>query len=207
MVIHDDESLALPLFERELEMRAVRIKLVATDVDGVLTDGSVYYSEHGEALKRFSIRDGMGVERLRADGIETIFVTREKSEAVARRAEKLKLPHCYLGVTDKRAALPRLLAENGVTENQVAYIGDDVNDSGIIAAIAPTGLVGAPLDAIPAILRGVHYRCALPGGHGAFRDFAEWILEVRWRARQPRAADAAARYHGQGGRYEIHESE
>ena len=82
----DEPPLTAPLFERELEMRAARIKLVATDVDGVLTDGSVYYSDGGEALKRFSVRDGMGVERLRADGVETAFVTRENSAIVTRRA-------------------------------------------------------------------------------------------------------------------------
>ena len=96
-----DEPLTPPLFERELEMRAARIKLVATDVDGVLTDGCVYYGDEGEVLKRFSLRDGMGVELLRADGIETAFVTRENSKIVSRRAEKLKIRHCYLGIADK----------------------------------------------------------------------------------------------------------
>jgi 3-deoxy-D-manno-octulosonate 8-phosphate phosphatase (KDO 8-P phosphatase) len=192
----DDAPLTAPLFERELEVRAARLKLVVSDVDGVLTDGSVYYSDNGEALKRFSMRDGMGVERLRAEGIETAFVTRENSQIVARRAEKLKLRFCYLGVADKRALLPDLLANAGIGGNELAYIGDDVNDSGIIAAVAPRGLVAAPLDAVPTVLRSVHYRCALPGGCGAFRDFAEWVLDLRRRARQPRARDGAGREHG-----------
>jgi 3-deoxy-D-manno-octulosonate 8-phosphate phosphatase (KDO 8-P phosphatase) len=205
MVTH--EPLTAPLLERDLLMRAARIKLVATDVDGVLTDGSVYYSDRGEALKRFSVRDGMGVERLRDDGIETAFVTRETSEIVARRAEKLKLRHCYLGVTDKLAALPRLLAETGLGEGQLAYIGDDVNDSGIMARLAPTGIVAAPLDAMATVLRAAHYRCALPGGHGAFRDFAEWILALRMRARQPRPLVSVIRSFGPGGRHEDDEDE
>jgi 3-deoxy-D-manno-octulosonate 8-phosphate phosphatase (KDO 8-P phosphatase) len=192
----DEQPLTPPLFERELEMRAARLKLVATDVDGVLTDGCVYYGDEGEVLKRFSLRDGMGVERLRADGIETAFVTRENSPIVARRAEKLKLRLCYLGVADKRALLPGLLADAGISGNELAYIGDDVNDSGIIAAVAPRGLVAAPLDAFPSVLRSVHYRCAQPGGHGAFRDFAEWILDLRRRARQPRARDVVGRDAG-----------
>ncbi|HEY7373882.1 MAG TPA: 3-deoxy-D-manno-octulosonate 8-phosphate phosphatase [Polyangia bacterium] len=191
----EESALTPPLFERELEMRAARIKLVATDVDGVLTDGCVYYGDDGEVLKRFSLRDGMGVERLRGDGIETAFVTRESSRIVSRRAEKLKIRLCYLGVADKRALLPDMLAEAGIAANEIAYIGDDVNDAGIIAAVAPRGLVAAPLDAVPSVLHSVHYRCAQPGGVGAFRDFAEWILDLRRRARQPRARDGVDRGH------------
>ena len=194
MVIRDaGGATALPLGERELVARAARTKLVITDVDGVLTDGGVYYSENGEVAKRFSLRDGMGVERLRADGIETAFVTRENSRIVARRAEKLQLRLCYLGIADKRALLPDLLADAGIGSEEIGYIGDDVNDAGIIAAIAPRGLVAAPFDAVPSVLRSVHYRCALPGGFGAFRDFAEWILDLRRRARLPRARDGAGR--------------
>jgi len=178
-----------PLLERELELRAARLRVIATDVDGVLTDGGVYYSDDGEALKRFSVRDGMGVERLRADGVEVAFVTRESSRLVERRAEKLKVRLCYLGVGDKKAALPRLLEDAGIEVGQLGYIGDDVNDAEIMTAVASQGLVGAPLDAVPVVLRGAHYRCVRPGGYGAFRDFAEWILELRARARTPRAND------------------
>jgi 3-deoxy-D-manno-octulosonate 8-phosphate phosphatase (KDO 8-P phosphatase) len=184
MIIDDEHPLLPPLTDAELAVRAVRIKLVATDVDGVLTDAGVYYSDSGEVMKRFSLRDGMGVERLRDDGIETAFITRENSTLVVRRAEKLKIRLCYLGVRDKAAALPTLLAEAGASAGEVAYIGDDVNDSAIMAAIAPTGLVAAPADAFAPVLRNVHYRCAQPGGHGAFRDFAEWILGFRKRMRR-----------------------
>src|SRR5262245_60552625 len=138
----------------------------------------------------------MGVERLRSDGIEVAFVTRENSPIVARRAEKLKLRHCYLGVADKRDLLPNLLADAGIGPNEIAYIGDDVNDAGIIAAVAPRGLVAAPLDAVPSVLRSVHYRCGQPGGCGAFRDFAEWILDLRRRAREPRARDGGSWKNG-----------
>ncbi len=179
----EQDWISAPLFDRELALRASRVKLVATDVDGVLTDGGVYYSDVGEALKRFSVRDGMGVERLRNDGVEIAFVTRELSPIVARRVEKLKVQLCYLGVSDKKAVLPRLLGDAGIDASQLAYIGDDVNDAGIMAAVARDGLVGAPLDAIPSLLHGVHYRCRRPGGYGAFRDFAEWILDLRAKAR------------------------
>jgi 3-deoxy-D-manno-octulosonate 8-phosphate phosphatase (KDO 8-P phosphatase) len=188
MVKSDRLPVTAPLLERELEMRAARLKLVATDVDGVLTDGGVYYGADGEALKRFSVRDGMGVERLRDDGVEVVFVTRESSRLVERRAEKLKV-RCYLGVADKKAALPGILADVGLELGQLAYIGDDVNDAEIMTCVARAGLVAAPLDAVPAVLHGVHYRCARPGGYGAFRDFAEWILGLRAQARTPRAID------------------
>jgi 3-deoxy-D-manno-octulosonate 8-phosphate phosphatase (KDO 8-P phosphatase) len=191
MVRRDEPRMSAPLLARELAARAGRVRLVVTDVDGVLTDGGVYYSEHGEALKRFSVRDGMGVERLRADGVETVFLTRESSAVVARRAEKLGV-RCYLGVKDKREALPGLLADAGVAATAVAYIGDDVNDAEIMGAVAEHGLVAAPLDAVPAILRRAQYRCAVPGGCGAFRDFAEWILELREAARRPVAIDRQA---------------
>jgi 3-deoxy-D-manno-octulosonate 8-phosphate phosphatase (KDO 8-P phosphatase) len=189
-MVTDHESLiCAPLFDRELALRAARVKVVATDVDGVLTDGGVYYSEEGEALKRFSVRDGMGVERLRDDGIEIAFVTRELSQIVVRRAEKLKVRLCYLGIRDKKDVLPRLFGDAGIDASELAYIGDDVNDAGIMSVVARDGLVGAPLDAVPALLHGAHYRCRRPGGYGAFRDFAEWILELRIKARALRTTD------------------
>jgi 3-deoxy-D-manno-octulosonate 8-phosphate phosphatase (KDO 8-P phosphatase) len=179
---------ALPLPGEVLRQRARRIRLVLTDSDGVLTDCGVYYSDRGEALRRFSVRDGMGVERLRDAGIATAIVTRELSGCVERRAAKLGLPHLFLGVRDKAAHLPAILAETGLELGDLAYIGDDVNDLGIMAAIGERGLTGAPADAMPDVLAACHYRCVERGGHGAFRDFAEWILALR---REP-AADRAS---------------
>jgi len=159
--------------------RARRLRLVLTDCDGVLTDGSVYYSEAGESLRRFSVRDGMGVERLRRAGIGTAIVSREPSANIARRAEKLGLPHLFLGVRDKAAHLPRILAETGLELADLAYVGDDVNDLEILTAVGEQGLTGAPADAMPEVLAVCHYLCAARGGAGAFREFAEWILHLR----------------------------
>jgi 3-deoxy-D-manno-octulosonate 8-phosphate phosphatase (KDO 8-P phosphatase) len=172
--------------ERETLFRAARLRLVITDIDGVLTDGGVYYSSKGEACKRFSVRDGMGVERLREDGVETAFLTREHSPIVARRAEKLRIRLCYLGVTDKLGALPTLLTDAGVEAAHAAYIGDDVNDLGVMRDLAEHGLVAAPADAMAAVASLAHFRCPNVGGHGAFRDFAEWLLDLRQEARTPR---------------------
>jgi 3-deoxy-D-manno-octulosonate 8-phosphate phosphatase (KDO 8-P phosphatase) len=179
------------LSARALRLRAAQVRLVVTDVDGVLTDGGVYYSEQGEAWKRFSVRDGMGVERLRLAGIETAFLTREQSPIVARRAEKLQLRLVYLGVADKRAALPQILVDARLEPAQLAFIGDDVNDAEIMAEVAARGLAGAPADAVSSILTLAHCRCGQPGGHGAFREFAEWILSLREEATAPSAGDAA----------------
>jgi 3-deoxy-D-manno-octulosonate 8-phosphate phosphatase (KDO 8-P phosphatase) len=164
--------------EGEVTDRATRIKLVLTDCDGVLTDAGVYYSARGEELKRFSLRDGMGVELLRNAGIETAIVTREKSEIVLRRAEKLKI-HAHLGVADKAAALDDILSHHGARPSEVAYIGDDVNDLGVIERLRGEGLCGAPRDAMTEVAGRVHFVASHPGGYGAFRDFAEWLLRAR----------------------------
>lgn len=163
----------------ELVRRARAVRLVLTDSDGVLTDTGVYYSERGEELKRFSIRDGMGVERLRQAGIETGIVTGELSPSVVRRAEKLALPTVLLGVKDKLGAVRGLCAERGLGLDEVAYIGDDVNDLAVLAEVSRRGLTASPSDGLPSVRAVVTHVCAAPGGHGAFREFAEWILSHR----------------------------
>jgi 3-deoxy-D-manno-octulosonate 8-phosphate phosphatase (KDO 8-P phosphatase) len=130
-------------------------------------------------MKRFNVRDGMGVERLRNAGIATAFLTRETSPSVRARAQKLRLEHLYLGVNDKLAHLPVILRETGFAAADLAFIGDDVNDLGLLEAVGEQGLTGAPRDAMAALVGKVMHRCAVPGGQGAFRDFAEWILELR----------------------------
>ncbi len=166
------------LDEAELRRRASRVRLVLTDCDGVLTDGGVYYSARGEELKRFSMRDGMGVERLRGSGIGTAIVTGESTEVALRRAEKLQI-RAHLGVKDKAAALAEILALHGVSMEEVAYIGDDVNDVGAMERVREVGLVAAPKDAMAEVARRAHYVAEAEGGRGAFRDFAEWILSHR----------------------------
>ncbi len=163
----------------ELRARAARIRLVVTDIDGVLTDAGVYYSERGEELRRFSLRDGMGVERLRDAGIETAFLSREDSGIVRARAKKLRIAHVFLGVHDKLAHLAEILRATGLSHDRLAFIGDDVNDLPLLRELSSTGLTGAPADAIDEVLEAVHHVSAAPGGHGAFRHFAEAIL--RWR--------------------------
>jgi 3-deoxy-D-manno-octulosonate 8-phosphate phosphatase (KDO 8-P phosphatase) len=170
-----------PLSEAELARRARRIRWVLSDVDGTLTDGGVYVSAEGESLKRFDLRDGMGVERLREVGVETAFITRENSPIVTRRGEKLKLKALYQGLRDKAGELPRIQRVLGVELGELAYVGDDVNDLEIIRAIAEQGLTGAPSDAFGPVMESVHFVARRPGGHGAFREFAEWLRGLRER--------------------------
>jgi 3-deoxy-D-manno-octulosonate 8-phosphate phosphatase (KDO 8-P phosphatase) len=167
------------LDSEELAERAANIKIVLTDVDGVLTDTGVYYGPEGEAFKRFSIRDGMGIELLRDAGIDTAFVTRENSPVVKSRSERLKLQHYFPGIFDKKEYLHKILMQTGLSIENLAYIGDDVNDLGIITEIGKAGLTASPGDAITSVMSAVHYVANARGGNGAFRDFADWILELR----------------------------
>lgn len=167
------------LASAQLRARAATIQLVVSDVDGVLTDAGVYYSAQGEELKRFSMRDGMGVELLRQAGIRTAWLTREQSPIVAARAKKLQIEALWAGERDKGAALPRLVQELGVPAHAVAYIGDDVNDIEALGWVATSGLAVCPSDALPRVLSAVHFVTAARGGHGAFRELCELILENR----------------------------
>ena len=171
--------------------RARRIQLVVTDNDGVLTDGIVYVGADGEQLKAYSVRDGMGVERLRRAGIATGVLTREQPALIAARARKLELPFLWTGVRDKRAYLDHILSETGFALDQLAYIGDDLNDLDIIQAIGAHGLTAAPGDAMPRVRAAAQYVCEAVGGRGAFREFAEWLLALR--AGEPSEANHAKR--------------
>jgi 3-deoxy-D-manno-octulosonate 8-phosphate phosphatase (KDO 8-P phosphatase) len=173
------------LSEADCRARARRLRWLISDVDGVLTPATAYYSERGEELKRFSLRDGMGVELLRDAGIHTAFLSRENSPIVRRRAEKLALTRVFLGVRDKAHALDAVLLECGAALDEVAYIGDDVNDLGVLLRVGEAGLTAAPADAARAVAQIVHLRTAASGGNGAFREFADSILNWRQQEERP----------------------
>jgi YrbI family 3-deoxy-D-manno-octulosonate 8-phosphate phosphatase len=160
-----------------LKAKAQKIKLIITDVDGVLTDTGIYYSPSGETLKRYSIRDGMGVERLRELlGIETVIVTGENSGTVKTRAEKLKISQVYLGVKNKEALLEEIKKKNQLEAENIAYIGDDSNDYEIMKKV---GLTATPSDGMDFIKDISDYICQTKGGYGAFREFAELIISLK----------------------------
>lgn len=160
-----------------LKDKAEKIKVILTDVDGVLTDTGVYYGQDGEVLKRFSIRDGMGIERLRKyAGIETIIITGENSGAVKSRAEKLKITEFYLGVNKKEEVLEIIKKKNGFEKEDIAYIGDDSNDFEIMKLV---GFTATPNDGMNFIKDIADYVCETKAGNGAFREFAELILSFK----------------------------
>ena len=157
-----------------LKDKLEKIKIVLTDNDGVLTDTGVYYSEKGEVFKRFSIRDGMGVERLRKHvGIETVIVTGEISGSVKTRAEKLNIKEYYLGAKHKAEILPEVLKKNNITPENIAFIGDDVNDIEIMKEV---GFKATPSDGMDFIKDIADYVCENRSGNGAFRELAELII-------------------------------
>lgn len=159
---------------QEITAKAQKIKLLITDCDGVLTDGGVYYGEEGEVLKKFNIRDGMGVERLRklAD-VQTGIITGEVSPSVVKRAEKLQITELHLGIKDKLKVLMQIMVNKNLTTDNIAYIGDDVNDIEIMQQV---GLTACPADAISFTKNIADYVCESKGGEGCFREFAELII-------------------------------
>ncbi len=166
----------LHVFMVTLEKKCKSIKLVLTDVDGVLTDGGMYYSEEGETLKKFNTRDGMGMELLLEKNIKTILITREKSKIVKTRSKKLNVFKTYLGIQQKELLLEKISKELDIPINHIAYIGDDVNDYKIMKKV---GLSCAPNDAVDKIKNISDYICKLKGGEGAFREMAELILSFK----------------------------
>ena len=165
---------ALQPAKRRTILEAVRI--VATDVDGVLTDAGMYYAESGEELKKFDTRDGMGIKLLQKAGLVTAIVTQEQTKLVARRAEKLAISEVHQGAFNKLAVLQDMVRRHGVTLDQVAYIGDDVND---LEALQAVGFSAAPADGHPSVRRVVRYICRHKGGEGAVREVADMILAAK----------------------------
>lgn len=150
--------------------------MLITDVDGVLTDGGMYYSEKGEVLKKFNAKDGMGVEILKNNGIKTVFLTRENSKIVRLRGKKVKADGIYINISFKERELLKICKKFNVSPNEVAYIGDDIND---ITIISKVGLSACPNDAVKDVKQKSDYICKLNGGEGVFREFAELILKYQ----------------------------
>lgn len=161
-----------------------RICLFAMDVDGVLTDGTVFVSSDGTETKRFAIIDGLGLAILRDAGLELAWISGRQSEASSIRAAELRIPHVIQGRHDKLAALSELAAALGIALRDCAYMGDDVIDAPAIAA-AGVG-ISVPTGLPPAIAAADYVTRRLPG-HGAVREVCDLILEARARAGGNRA--------------------
>ncbi len=175
------ENLFRHFHKKRLENVTIRlikeIKVVITDVDGVLTDAGMYYSEMGDELKKFNTRDGMGFELLRNAGFKTGIITSENTAIVSNRAKKLKVDYLYQGKKEggKLAAILEICEKENITLNEVAYIGDDIN---CLNALESVGLAACPSDAA-LIIKNLSKTIKLEtkGGDGVFREFAELILK------------------------------
>lgn len=156
--------------------RAARVRLLALDVDGVLTDGTLYIGRYGETVKPFHSHDGKGIKMVIAGGIEVALVTGRCSVALARRARELGIRHVIQGAQDKRAALIGLCAQLRLTTTECAYVGDDIPDLG---AVRLAGLGVAVASAHPRVAAACNWQTERSGGHGAVREVCELLLAAR----------------------------
>ena len=152
------------------------IKLLGTDVDGTLTDGGMYYTADGDVMKRFHVHDGMGLKLCQKAGIKVAILTSENTPIVAKRGEKLKLDYVFQGMKCKLELIKEVCEELGIGLENVAYIGDDINDFDILSAV---GLKACPANALPKIKNIPNIKIMeKEGGSGAVREFIEkYILE------------------------------
>jgi len=156
-----------------LKEKIAKIKIVLTDVDGVLTDGSLYYNDEGIMMKKFFVKDGMGAVLLKENGIEVGIVTSDNSETAVARGKRLKLDLVYCAVKDKKEIMNEICFVRNLKPENIAFIGDDVNDIGILQM---AGLSACPNDAVDQVKKIVDYVCKKEGGRGAFRELADMII-------------------------------
>lgn len=151
-----------------------KIKLVITDVDGVLTDGGLYYTAEGLVMKKYNVKDGMGAVLLRKRGFLCGIMSTDVSPVITKRGERLKLDFTFIGISDKKSKMLELCDEYGIEAENVAFIGDDVNDIEVIESV---GFAACPNDSVDEIIERSDYICKRNGGNGAFREFADLILK------------------------------
>jgi 3-deoxy-D-manno-octulosonate 8-phosphate phosphatase (KDO 8-P phosphatase) len=153
--------------------RARKIKWILMDVDGTLTDGTLLILPDGEELKAYNVKDGLGIFLAHLAGLKTGIITGKSSKSLEKRAENLRIQELHQGILDKKSVLQEILERNGINEQEVAYIGDDLGDLEVIKSV---GFAGAVADAHPEIKKHSHFICNYPGGKGAVREFIEFIL-------------------------------
>lgn len=152
-----------------------KIKLLLTDVDGCLTDGSVYYGPNHEKIKKFNMQDGMALKLLRENNISTGIISADNSEATRYRAEDLKFDFICINIKDKLAKFEEILKANNIQKDEVAYMGDDIQDLCILNQVKVSV---APNNAVDEVKKAVSHITQKSGGNGAFREYAEYIIKL-----------------------------
>ncbi|MGH8191016.1 MAG: KdsC family phosphatase [Rhodanobacteraceae bacterium] len=161
---------------QDVLVRAAKVRLVAFDVDGTLTDGRLWLGEDGREVKAFHVHDGFGIKRLREAGIEVAIISARISRAVELRADELGVDHIYQGKLDKLGCLEEILAASNLTADQAAYVGDDVSD---LPAMRACGFAVAVANARPEVAREAHWQTRATGGRGAAREACDLILAAQ----------------------------
>lgn len=152
------------------------IELLSLDTDGVLTDGGLYYTDAGDELRKFNVKDGLGMVRVQAGGVALAIITASKSPAIGHRASALGVRHVHLAVEDKLATLTRLAGELGIGLDRAAHMGDDLNDLPVFQAVGCALTVADAVDAVKAVADHV---TQAKGGDGAVREICDLILAAR----------------------------
>jgi 3-deoxy-D-manno-octulosonate 8-phosphate phosphatase (KDO 8-P phosphatase) len=161
---------------QDIHAKAAAIELVIFDVDGVLTDGRLFFDDAGREYKSFHVRDGYGIKALQNGGVRVGVISGRRSRAVELRMDSLGIAHVYLGQEDKLPAFEALREALDLKPEQIAHVGDDLPDLPILRRV---GLAVAVADAHPSILPHCHWRTSLPGGHGAAREVCDLLLAAR----------------------------
>ncbi len=160
----------------DVRSRASRVKLMIFDIDGVFTDGSLFFTAAGDAMKSFNSLDGHGVKMLQSVGVQTAIITGRNSGIVAARAGELGITHIHQGVADKTVALAELLQRTGIAASECGYMGDDWPD---LAVMRLCGFSAAPANAHEEVLQRVHFAASKRGGEGALREVCDAILRAQ----------------------------
>ena len=162
---------------KNIASKLKNVKILLTDVDGVLTDGGMYYSGSGDTMKKFHARDGMGISLLKKNGIPTVIVTKEKTQMVKKWAKKMPIAKLYDGILKKEDVLEKISKEFKVKPSEIAFIGDDVNDINLLKLV---GFSAMPNDGIKQLKSICDYQCRTTGGNGVLREIAELIFERKF---------------------------
>jgi 3-deoxy-D-manno-octulosonate 8-phosphate phosphatase (KDO 8-P phosphatase) len=184
---NQQDSAPEPRLAADAAARARRVKLILMDVDGVLTDGRIVFCGPTDETKFFDSQDGMGVRQAIRAGLRVALITRRGSRALERRAKELGISEIHTDSLDKSAAYTKILRTSGLSDAEVAFVGDDLVD---MPALGRAGFAATVPNAVPEVIRAAHFVAGRPGGRGAVRQILDFILKVQGRWERATREDA-----------------